>query len=231
MAQGGPNPPNPPMAPQPGAKPLPEAAQMAEMLRVAGGGLIPRGGPSSLPVQSRQSGGEVKAGMPYKVGEAGEEIIIPKKDGVVIPNQGTSVGVDSSLPMPFGRGNYKSAQEWIEAEKQAGYDMAGFIAKYGVQDQSQGQHLTDEFKLPHHITFSDESIYSTPETPGGQWTKDLAGRWYYTPSEYVLTKHTYQELIDYFNKHGEGAVLVLPGQKVKNKEPKSKEQKPKQGTD
>ncbi len=45
-AKGGVNPPKPPLAPQPGTAPLPPAQQMAEMMRVAGGGLLTgAGGP------------------------------------------------------------------------------------------------------------------------------------------------------------------------------------------
>ena len=64
------------------------------------------------------------------------------------------------------------------------YDMAGYIAKYGQPDQSKGQHLTDEFKLPDHMTFSDDSKYSTPETPGGQWVQDAGKNWHFYASDY-----------------------------------------------
>jgi len=90
------------------------------------------------------------------------------------------------------------------------YDYAGYIAKYGVPDQSKGQHLTDEFKLPNHITFSDGSIYSTPETPGGHWETDQVGKWSYTPSDFVLSQHGAEKLTDYFNKFEPNAVLNLP---------------------
>lgn len=33
-------------------------------------------------------------------------------------------------------------------------------------------HLPDTYKRPGHPTFSKESIYSTPETPGGRWNGD-----------------------------------------------------------
>jgi hypothetical protein len=50
------------------------------------------------------------------------------------------------------------------------YDMEGYIKKYGIPNQSEGQHLTDEFKLPNHITFSTDSIYHSEKTPGGVWS-------------------------------------------------------------
>jgi hypothetical protein len=45
---GGPNPPQPP---EPGQKALPAERQMAEMARVAGGGLVKQGGPA-MPQQA-----------------------------------------------------------------------------------------------------------------------------------------------------------------------------------
>ena len=91
------------------------------------------------------------------------------------------------------------------------YDMKGYIKKYGVPDQSKGQHLTDEFKLPNHITFSSDSKYSTPDTPGGIWKKLPTGKWSYTPSPYVLKLHPSSELKNYFKKYEPDSVLVLPG--------------------
>jgi hypothetical protein len=41
---------------------------------------------------------------------------------------------------------YKTLQEWVAAEQVAGYNLQGYIDKYGVPDMSKGQHLTDEFK-------------------------------------------------------------------------------------
>lgn len=86
----------------------------------------------------------------------------------------------------------------IEIEKSSGYDLAGYIKKYGVPDQSKRQHLTDEFKLPNHVTFSSDSIYSTPQTPGGQWSKGNDGHWHYKPSDFVLQQHPREKLIDLF---------------------------------
>ena len=63
------------------------------------------------------------------------------------------------------------------------YDMAAYIKKYGAPDQSKGQHLTDEFKKPNHITFSDESIYHSDETPGGHWEKQ-DGQWHFYASDF-----------------------------------------------
>lgn len=61
------------------------------------------------------------------------------------------------------------------------YDYRGYFAKYGPVQLGEGQHLTDEFKMPSHPTFSNESQYGQPGTPGAPY----AGSWKgeeYTPS-------------------------------------------------
>ena len=47
-------------------------------------------------------------------------------------------------------------------------------------------HFTDRYKLPGHPTFSNESMYSNDETPGGSWERK-DGKWYFTPSDYTRT--------------------------------------------
>lgn len=110
---------------------------------------------------------------------------------------------------PFN--GHKTLTDWIAKEQESGYDLAGYINKYGIPDRSKG-HLVDEFKLPHHITFSDESKYSTPETPGGKWRKDESEKWHYTPSDYVLKQHGAEKLQKYFNENEKDSVLHLPGE-------------------
>jgi hypothetical protein len=89
------------------------------------------------------------------------------------------------------------------------YDYQSYIERYGVPDQSKGQHLTDEFKLPNHITFSDESVYSTPEQQGGQW-KEEGGRWHYYASPYVVNRQGAGRITDYFKRFEPDATLHLP---------------------
>lgn len=91
------------------------------------------------------------------------------------------------------------------------YDMAGYKAKFGVPDQSQGQHLTDEFKLPNHDTFSSDSRYSNSTTPGGQWSEDSGtGQWSFRPSDYNLLQHPAPEMSRYFLAREPNAKLDLP---------------------
>lgn len=56
------------------------------------------------------------------------------------------------------------------------YDMRGFFQKYGPVDVNVagGQHFTDEFKLPNHKTFSNESKYAVgaDAARAGSWNGD-----------------------------------------------------------
>jgi len=67
------------------------------------------------------------------------------------------------------------------------YDYKKYYNKYAkgrelkhIMEFTDGdQHFTDEFKLPSHPTFSDESIYSNETTKGGHWNGDR-----FQPSEW-----------------------------------------------
>ncbi len=89
------------------------------------------------------------------------------------------------------------------------YDIYGYTQKYGRPDQSRGQHLTDEFKLPQHITFSNESIYSNPSQQGGTWKKE-GDKWHFYASPYNVKMIGADNLINYFNNVERDSILHLP---------------------
>jgi len=81
----------------------------------------------------------------------------------------------------------------------------------GIQPQ-RGGHWPDTYKLPNHMTFSDQSVYSTESNPGGHWQELGRGRWAYEPSETVLRQHTPSEIRHYFQQHEQGNQLLMqPG--------------------
>lgn len=47
-------------------------------------------------------------------------------------------------------------------------------------------HGPDIYKYPNHMTFSDESMYSTPEHMGGHWTELKNGKWQFQPSQWNI---------------------------------------------
>ena len=101
--------------------------------------------------------------------------------------------------------------------KKTDYDYEGYVQKYGMPDQSKGQHLTDEFKLPNHITFSTGSRYSNPQMQGGYWS-GLGGesdQWQFQPSPFNLKQHSLADLIDYFNNYErKGTKLMKNGRSI-----------------
>jgi len=95
------------------------------------------------------------------------------------------------------------------------YDYAGYIAKYGVPDQSKGQHLTDEFKLPNHPTFSNESKYSNPDIQGGRWLKGGNTQYMFEPSKQNINNLGSEGLTNYFQRYeNKGTNLQLPNKTV-----------------
>lgn len=78
------------------------------------------------------------------------------------------------------------------------YDYAGYVAKYGIP--VGGLHLlNDEFKLPSHITFDTDSIYSVGIYQGGVWEgSDTTNVWQFYPSEYNLSQYSEATYQDYF---------------------------------
>jgi len=52
------------------------------------------------------------------------------------------------------------------------YDLRGFWINGGYSDEAFRQrkgHAPDTYKKPSHPTFSNESIYSNKDMPGGTW--------------------------------------------------------------
>ena len=71
--------------------------------------------------------------------------------------------------------------------------------------------MPDTYKLPNHITFSDESLYHNEENEGGHWSQLADDRWSFTPGPANLKHHSMQEMRDYFRKYEPDAVF-MPGQ-------------------
>ena len=93
------------------------------------------------------------------------------------------------------------------------YDYRGFYNKYGDVDMTKGQHFTDEFKLPGHPTFSNESKYSNKQTPGGSWNQMDNGDWIFEHSPFTM-KH-YNQTGKYLE--GSGEYQALPAIEVRPK--------------
>ena len=65
-------------------------------------------------------------------------------------------------------------------------------------------HGPDQYKYPNHMTFSDESMYSTPEHMGGHWTELKNGKWQFQPSQWNIQNAGGKEKFLKWWNEGEG---------------------------
>lgn len=96
----------------------------------------------------------------------------------------------------------------VETSAKPDYDYAAFQAS-GMEQADNG-HYPDTFKLPNHMTFSEESMYHGQDgEEGGRWvhTDRENGRWSFTPGASNFKYHSLQEMQDYFKKYEPGNVL------------------------
>jgi hypothetical protein len=80
------------------------------------------------------------------------------------------------------------------------YDVRAWMMS-GDSPDARG-HGSDIGKKPNHPTFSTESMYSSPESMGGQWSKNaITGEDMFTPSHDNFKYRNYDELSNYFKKY------------------------------
>lgn len=76
------------------------------------------------------------------------------------------------------------------------YDMDSYLRE-GGNFLKAGCHYPDKYKLPNHITFSNESIYSNGDKIGGKWTKNN-NTWRFKPSKYNIMINGLENIKNYF---------------------------------
>ena len=100
-------------------------------------------------------------------------------------------GIDRKLSAPLERSPLAStAGIAVGATPMADYDA-------GLKAGADG-HWPDTYKLPSHITFSDESVYN--DGGAGRW-EQKGDQWYFTPGPTNLKYHSIEELRDYFKNY------------------------------
>lgn len=107
----------------------------------------------------------------------------------------------------------KGFQQWRASlpknlQGSSDYDLQGYYNKYGSKGPAANGHLTDEFKKPNHVTFSNESIYSNPQHTGGQWSQQN-GQWQFTPSQYNIKNVGPDSLKNYFKQNEPDSKLIM----------------------
>lgn len=129
-------------------------------------------------------------------------------------------------PTTFGDEDQSAYESWRDRQSSLlGRDMKLDEQDYNLpmywamgprrtgEDLKPDTHLTDEYKMRQHPTFSDQSIYHQPNqgVEGGRWEKLDDGSYSFTPGKTNLEYRTPKQLKEYFDKYEKGNTLVLPG--------------------
>lgn len=97
-----------------------------------------------------------------------------------------------------------------EEEPKPDYDYDSWQkANPGVQ-MAPGQHYPDTYKLPNHITFSDESMYHGGDNQGGHWGQDEQGKDTFTPGPTNLQNYPLSQIKEYFQRVEPDVKLIVP---------------------
>lgn len=105
----------------------------------------------------------------------------------------------------------KQLYEYYQDQKNnQDYDMSAYLEDNKEQAFSHinGQHYPDTYKKPNHPTFSDESIYSTKETPGGHWGYQNGKEVFY-PSEWQIETFGNNYILDGMKQQGDSDVIPV----------------------
>lgn len=89
------------------------------------------------------------------------------------------------------------------------YDARGEYAAGANRDNATG-HGGDQFKKPNHPTFSDQSMYATPDQPGGTWAQRSDGTYAFIPSATNLDYRSPAELKNYLTEQEPLTKLMMP---------------------
>ena len=89
-----------------------------------------------------------------------------KKDGGPLAHNPNMAGSDKEFQKWYSK-NTLEGQSKIPYSDTLSYDYYSFFKDKRVGNIED--HFPDTYKRPNHPTFSNESIYSTPEKPGGSW--------------------------------------------------------------
>lgn len=110
-------------------------------------------------------------------------------------------------------------QAWVKAHPKAAADLENYDVRGAWKAKAipASGHGPDMWKKPNHPTFSNESIYHGPASPGGEWQQlappskaNPAGKWRFVASPGNLRNQSPDQLRSYFEAVEKGNELVLP---------------------
>ena len=111
-------------------------------------------------------------------------------------------------------GKRPSYEEWLKmhnVRETPDYDVRGAYDA-GLDPDERG-HLDDAFKLPNHITYSEDSRAAKAKDapPAGKWVGDDKKGWtFYASPTNIKNAGGVEALQEYFRKHEKDVKLVLP---------------------
>lgn len=129
---------------------------------------------------------------------------------------------------PYLANSDKAYQKWYNDNNIAqiennDYDFYSYYRNGNTQPHKQGDHFPDIYKLPNHETFSNESIYSVPEHPGGTWK----GNTYIPVKKFQKGGYSRQDLYNYLfeddDKKDESIPTAPAEDEIKQQEPRSQD--------
>lgn len=132
--------------------------------------------------------------------------------GTIKPAQGL-LGSAPTYDTPLAPQQQGPYQQWRSSlpgdlQNNQDYDLQG---AYLAAMQANGRaHMGDRFKKPNHMTFSDESQYSTPQTQGGHWSEGANGTFAFWASPWNMQQHSWPELTRYMQEAEPGTPLIAP---------------------
>lgn len=115
-------------------------------------------------------------------------------------------------PNPYDKNHYYDYEGFYNANKNKIEIPYILTNTERMLTGDRNSHFTDTYKLPGHPTFSNESMYSNSDTPGGIWIEDQNGRGQFQHSDYTINYS--DRTIDYLKGTNEYATYkggyVLP---------------------
>lgn len=128
-----------------------------------------------------------------------------------VPVQATPIAAPYTTQLnPADEARYQVWRAMLPQQLQyeGDYDLRGAYSD-GLKP-SDNAHFNDKYKKPNHPTFSDQSMYSTPQNPGGSWIGTDSTGYTFNASPANLVHQTPDDLLNYFQANEPDSKVVLP---------------------
>lgn len=131
------------------------------------------------------------------------------------------MGVAPTFDTPLQGGLLAQFEQWRSAlpptlQSSQDYDLQGAYLDAAKADGRL--HMTDKFKKPNHMTFSDGSQYSSPAMQGGRWVgtgqanpfNPAEQQFLFWASPHNMAQHPMSVMEEYFKANEKGNPVVYP---------------------